>query len=60
MVEWLSLVLVAQDTTQSLDASMWVEAHLPDILTSDIAWLDRGTFTHVLTHKKLRIRVLSV
>ena len=53
--------LVAQDNHQALDASMWVEAHLPNTLamTEDRHWLDRGTFTHILTHKKLQIRVLE-
>ena len=53
--------LIVHDITASLDAATWVETHLPGALWTEETspWLDRGTFTHVLTHKKLHIRVLE-
>ena len=53
--------LVVQDTEQTLDAGTWADNNLPGSLGTKEGntWLDRGTFTHILTHKKLHIRVLE-
>ena len=53
--------LIVHDIEQSMDAATWVDTNLPKGLQSEDTspWLDRGTFTHVLTHKKLHIRVLE-
>ena len=53
--------LVVHDTKQSLDANMWADHNLPVCLgfAAGNKWLDRGSFTHILTHKKLHIRVLE-
>ena len=53
--------LIADETSEPLDASTWVRTYLPDSLQGDVEnpWVDRGGFTHILTHKKMYIRVLE-
>lgn len=53
--------LISDATLEPLDAATWVQKYLPDVLHggTEQLWIDKGGITHILTHKKMYIRVLE-
>ena len=54
--------LVLDLTTATMGASDWVQQHLSFTNHSThhpVDWIDKGRFIHVLTHKRMEIRVLE-